>query len=61
MFYILTPLTRVCVRTGAVKPGAVSVTNLQTCPSIETSIGAAASVDAIMLLWWVSVSTLQQD
>ena len=58
MFYLLTPLTRVCIRTGTVKPGAVSVTNLLTYPSIETRIGAAASVDAMMLLWCVFVSTL---
>ena len=60
MFYLLTPLTRVCIRTGTVKPGAVSVTNLLTYPSIETRIGAAASVDAMMLLWRVFISTLQQ-
>ena len=46
--------------TGAVKPGVVGVTNLPTYPSIETRIGAAASVSAMVLLWCVSVSTLQQ-
>ena len=60
MFFLLTPLTRVCDRTGTVKPDAVSVTNLLTYTSIETRIGAAASVDAMMLLWCVFVSTLQQ-
>ena len=60
MFHLLTPLTRVCIGTGTVKPDAVSVTNLLTYPSIETRIGAAASVDAMMLLWRVFISTLQQ-
>ena len=60
MFHLLTPLTRVGVRTGTVKPGAVSVTNLLTYPSIETRIGAAASVVAMMLLWCIFVSTLQR-
>ena len=60
MFHLLTPLTRVCIGTGTVKPDAVSVTNLLTYTSIETRIGAAASVDAMMLLWCVFVSTLQQ-
>ena len=59
MFHLLTPLTRVCLRTGTVKPGAVSVTNLPTCPPIETRISAAASVDATMLLRDVFLSTLQ--
>ena len=61
MFHLLTPLTRVGVRTGTVKPGAVSVTNLLTYPSIETRIGAAASVVAMMLLWCIFVSTLQRQ
>ena len=60
MFHLLTPLTRVCIGTGTVKPDAVSVANLLTYPSIETRIGAAASVDAMMLLWCVFASTLQQ-
>ena len=59
MFHLLAPLTRVCVRTGTVKPGAEGVETLPTYPSIETKIGAA-SVDAMMLLWCVFFSTLQQ-
>ena len=56
---LLTPLTRVYVKTGTLKPGALSIPNLPTYPSVETRIGAAASVSAMVLLWCVSVSTLQ--
>ena len=58
MFNLLTPLTSVYVRTGAVKPVAVRVTNLPTYPSVETRIGAAASVDAAMFSRDVFVSSL---
>ena len=57
---LLTPLTRVYVKTGTLKPGALSIPNLPTYPSIETRIGAAASVVASMLHRNVIVSTLQQ-
>ena len=59
MFYLLAPLTRVCVRAGTVKPGAEGVETLPTYSSTETKIGAA-SVDAMMLLWCVFFSSLQQ-
>ena len=58
MFNLLTPLTCVYARTGTVKPGAVGVTNLLTYPSVETRIGAAASVDAAMFSYDVFFSTL---
>ena len=57
---LLTPLTRVYVKTGTLKPGALSIPNLPTYPSVETRIGAVASVVASMLLRNVIVSTLQQ-
>ena len=59
LHFSLTPLTIVCVRTGTVKLGALSIPNLPTYPSIETRIGAAAPVVASMPLRNVFVSTLQ--
>ena len=59
MFHLLlTPLTRVCVRTGAVKPGAVGVTNLPTYPPVEAGILVAASINAAMYPWNVASSIL---
>ena len=61
MCSLTTTLTSVFVRTGAVKPGAVVVTNLLTYSTVEAGILVAASINATMYPWNVAFSTLIEN
>ena len=61
MCNLTTTLTSIFVRTGAAKPGAVTVTNLLTYSPIEAVTLAAASISAAMFPWNVASSTLIEN
>ena len=61
MCNLTTTLTSIFVRTGAAKPGAVTVTNLLTYSPIEAVTLAAASINAAMFPWNVASSTLIEN
>ena len=61
MCSLTTTLTSVFVRTGAVKPGAVVVTNLLTYSTVEAGILVAASINETMYPWNVAFSTLIEN
>ena len=58
---LITTLTSVFVRTDAVKPGAVIVTNLLTYSPVEAGILTAASINTAMYPWNVASSTLIEN